>query len=75
VEGAGDGIFSIESIVQVIIYLIVCGAVFWLLWWLVNYCGLPEPFNKFARVFLAVAAVLVLIGILLSLAGHPIVRM
>ncbi len=65
---------SIETVVQTIIYLIVCGAIFWLLFWLLDYCALPEPFNKFARVFLAVAAVIVLIGLLLSLAGHPILR-
>jgi hypothetical protein len=65
---------SIEMVVQVIVYLICVGAIFGLLWWLIGYCGIPEPFNKFARVFLAVCAVLILIGILLGIAGHPIIR-
>ena len=65
---------SIETVVQVVIYLIVVGAIFWLLFWLIGYCGIPEPFNKFARVFLVVCAVLILISILLSLVGHPIIR-
>ena len=60
--------------VSAIIWVIVLGIVFWLLWWLVNYVGLPEPFAKVARVILAVAAVIVLINCLLTLAGHPLVR-
>lgn len=65
---------SIESVVTTLLYLIVVGLVFWLLWWLVEYVGLPQPFDKVARVVLAVAAVFVLIGMLLGLAGHPVVR-
>lgn len=64
---------SLSAVVSVLLYVIIAGVIFGLLWWLVGYVGLPEPFNKVARVVLAVAAVFVLIGILLSLAGHPIV--
>lgn len=63
---------SLSALISAIVYLIVAGLVFWLLWWLVNYCQLPEPFNKVARIVLAVFAVLVVIGILLSLTGHRI---
>ncbi len=63
-----------EAVISLLLYLVCIGMVFWLLYWLVNYVGLPEPFNKVARVILAVSAVVVLIGILMSLAGHPIVR-
>jgi len=67
-------VFSVESAVQTLVYLIVAGLIFWLLWWLVGYCALPEPFNKVARVLLAVMAVLVIIGALLGFAGHPVIR-
>jgi heme A synthase len=60
---------SIQMLVRVVIYLIVAGLVFWLLWWLVNYVAPPEPFRKIANVVLAIVAVLVIIGILLSLVG------
>lgn len=63
-----------ESVIQTLIYLIVVGLCFWLLWWLLAYCAVPEPFNKVARVILAVAAVIFLINILLGLAGHPIIN-
>lgn len=65
---------SVQSLVQSVVLIIVCGLVFWLLWWLVEYVGLPEPFHKVAKVVLAVAAVLVLCGILLGLAGYPVFR-
>jgi hypothetical protein len=67
--------FSLTAVVTILVYLIIAGLVFWLLWWLVGYVALPEPFNKVARVVLAIAAVLVIIGILLSLvSGVPLFR-
>jgi hypothetical protein len=63
-----------ESVIHGLIYLIVIGVVFWLLWWLINYIALPEPFAKVARVILAIAAVIILINILLGLAGGPHIR-
>ena len=62
------------ELLSILIYVIVIGLVFYLLWWLVSYVGLPEPFNKVARVILAVVAVLLLINLLLGLGGHPLVR-
>lgn len=66
---------TLSALVQVILFIIIAGVIFWLLWWLVNYIGLPEPFAKVARVVLAVAAVFVLIALLMSLAGHPIIAL
>lgn len=66
---------SLTGAVTVIIYLVVAGLIFWLLYWLVNYIAPPEPFRKVANVVLAILAVLVIIGILLSLVnGTPIFR-
>ncbi len=66
---------SLSGAVSVIIYLVVAGLIFWLLWFLINYIAPPEPFRKIANVVLMVLAVLVCIGILLSLVGgQPIFR-
>ncbi len=66
---------SLSAAVTAVVYLIVVGLVFWLLWWLVDYVGPPEPFRKIANVILAILAVMVIIGILLSLvSGQPIFR-
>ncbi len=63
-----------ESMAGALIELVCVGVVFWLLWWLLGYIGLPEPFNKVARVILALAAVLILINMLMGFAGHPFIR-
>lgn len=63
---------SIEGLVELVIYLIVIGGVFWLLLWLIGYVGLPDPFAKVAKIILMVVGVLILINILLGFAGHPI---
>jgi hypothetical protein len=63
-----------EGAINAVVWLVVAGVIFWLLWWLVGYCALPEPFNKVARVVLAIAAVVVLINVLMSLAGHPMIH-
>ena len=60
---------SIGHVVWAVVVLIVVGLIFWLLWWLVSYVGLPAPFDKVARVLLAVAAVIVCILVLLSMIG------
>jgi hypothetical protein len=66
---------SLSALVTVLVYLVVAGLIFWLLWWLISYVGLPQPFDKVARVVLAVAAVLVVIGVLLSLVSpQPLFR-
>ena len=66
---------SLSGAVTIVLYLIVAGLIFWLLTWLIDYVGVPEPFRKVAKIVLAVLAVLVIIGILLSLmGGQPIFR-
>ena len=64
-----------SSLMHILIQLIVIGLVCWLLWWLIGYIGLPEPFNKVARVLIAVVAVFFLINVVLGLGGGtPLVR-
>jgi uncharacterized membrane protein YpjA len=63
-----------SSLINLLIEILVVGLIFGLIWWVVEYCNVPEPFNKVIRVILAVAAVLFLINLLLGFAGHPFVR-
>ncbi len=67
-------LISGDALINSLIWLICIGIVFWLLHWLIGYVGLPQPFDKVARVVLAVAAVIVLISIVMGLAGHPLWR-
>lgn len=66
-------LISGSAVISVIIWLIVAGLIFWILQWLINYVGLPEPFAKVAKVVLAVAVAIVVINALLTLAGSPII--
>ena len=66
---------SLSAAVTVILYLIIAGVIFWLLHWAIGYVGIPEPFNKVARVILVILAIFVVIGILLTMVGgQPIFR-
>lgn len=74
----------IETIVQIIVALLVFGLVLGLLWWLVGYFErkanqvqpplIPVIWFVVVRGVFVVLIVLLLISILLSLIGHPIVR-
>jgi len=50
--------------ISLLITIVIVGLVFYLLWWLVGYIGLPEPFNKVAHVVIALIAVVWLLGVL-----------
>lgn len=39
---------TMSNLVGTLIFLVCIGLVFWLLWWLVSYIGLPQPFDKVA---------------------------
>jgi predicted membrane protein len=68
-------VVSLSGAVSIIVGLIVAGLVFWLLWFLLDYCAIPEPFNKIAHVILMILAVCVIIGLLLSVVGgQPLFR-
>lgn len=63
--------FSIGGLVGMLVWIIVIGLIFYLLWWLISYVGLPQPFDKIARIIIAVVAVIIIINFLLTLAGSP----
>lgn len=70
--------FSIESVVMFVLYLLGAGLIFGLLNYLIDYvCNnfpTAAPFAKVAKIGLMVFAVLILIGVILSFMGHPIVN-
>lgn len=65
---------SLQKVVHAILVIIIMGAVFWLLYWLIGFLGLPAPFGKIAYGVLAVGGVFALIGVLLDLAGYPLIK-
>jgi hypothetical protein len=63
-----------SSLLSVLITLVIVGLIFWLLWWFIGYVGLPEPFNKVAKVIIGLIALIFLINLLLGFSGHPLIR-
>ena len=59
---------STDQMINAVVRLIIIGVIAGLLWWLIDYCKIPEPFNKVAKVIIAVVSVLIVIKFLLALA-------
>lgn len=57
------------GVIGAIIRIVCYGICFYLLYWLIGFVKLPEPFNKVALVVMAVAGVILLIREILTLAG------
>ena len=64
---------SLTAVVMIVVYILVAALVFGLLFYLVLYCEKEFPqmplFFKIARIALVFLAVLVIIGIVISIAG------
>ena len=61
------------ELLNLLVTVIILGLVFYLLWWLLGVIGLPAPFNKVATVLLALAAVVILLGMLFG--GLPMIHL
>lgn len=55
-----------KSLVRIVLRVLIIGIVVGLLWWLIDYCGVPEPFRKVAKVIIAIVAVVFLVNMLLT---------
>lgn len=64
-----------STLINAAIWVIVAGLIFWLLNWLISYVGIPEPFNKIAKVIIAIVAVVMLINALMTVAGRPFINL
>lgn len=56
------------------IWLIVTLIIIGVLFWLVDYAGVPAPFNKIAKVVLAIIGVIIVINALLGLMGNAFIK-
>ena len=67
---------SISGLLNLIVWFAIVGGVFWLLWWLIGYIGLPQPFDKVLRIIVAIVCVVILVNLLLSImGGSPFIRL
>lgn len=63
-----------SSLVEALVSLVVVGLIVWLLLWFIGYIGLPAPFDKVAKVLIALFAVVFLINALLGLTDNAFIR-
>lgn len=63
-----------STLVSSIITLVIVGLIFWLVLWFIDWVGLPQPFNKVAKVVLGLVALIFLVNFLLGLTGTQLFR-
>ncbi len=59
----------IESLIGIVVYLLIIGVIFYVIWWAIGAIGPPEPIGKVIRVVVVLILVLVLLHFLLGLFG------
>ena len=67
----GAASIGLEGLLSFIVYLVVVGLIFWVIWWFLSYVGVPEPFNKVIRVIMGLIALIIVVNLLLGLVGSP----
>lgn len=64
-----------KNVISAVLWTIGLGLICWLLWWLVDFTKIPDPFNRVAKVIVAVAAVVMLINLIMSVfGGEPFIK-
>ncbi len=63
-------LISVGGLLPLLIELVIVGLIIWLLLYFIGYIGIPEPFNKVARVIVMLVGLVWLINLLLSLNGQ-----
>lgn len=58
---------SLSALLYALLTLVVVGLIFWVIDWFISYANPPEPFKNVARVILALGAMLLVVGALISL--------
>ena len=62
-----------SQLLNVVVWILIAGLIFFLINWLIDYCAVGPPFDKIAKIITAVVAVVILINALLTLAGRPFI--
>lgn len=63
-----------EQLLNALLYVVIWGAIMWVLWWGLEKIAPQEPWKKVGNVALVLITVVVLVNILLGLVGRPIIQ-
>lgn len=64
-----------SSLLNLLIWFVVLGLIFYVIWWALGQFALPEPFNKIIRVIVVLICAILLINIMLGLIDHQFIRL
>ena len=64
-----------HSLVMLLVWIVISGMIFYVMWWGLGQLALPEPFDKIARAVIIIVTVLLLINALLGLTGSAPFRL
>ena len=64
-----------HSLVMLLVWIVIIGMIFYVMWWGLGQLALPEPFDKIARAVIIIVTVLLLINALLGLTGSASFRL
>ena len=62
----------VSTLIQLVIYIVVVGVIFWLLRYLIANVPMDEPFRRIANIALTVIGVLIVVLILLNFLGFDL---
>lgn len=60
---------SISGLLSLLLYIIVIIIIFAIIWWVLDYVAIREPFNHWIRIAIVVVGAIILIVFLLHFAG------
>lgn len=61
-------------LINVLLWLVIAGVIFFVINWFIGYVGIPEPFNKVIKVVVGLIALIIVINALLSLVGYNFIH-
>jgi heme A synthase len=63
------------SLISLLIAVVLLGLFAYLLWWGIAAVGLPDPFNKVARVLVALIVLVLIVGLFTGHISVPVFRL
>lgn len=62
---------SMNSLMQLLIYIVIISLIFYAVWWFIGFAAVPEPFGKIIRIVVGLICLIVVVNLLLGLIGSP----
>ncbi len=63
------------SLLHLLVAVVLLGLFAYLLWWGIGAIGLPDPFNKVARVLVALIVLVMIVGLFTGHIAVPVFRL